>query len=231
MTELATGSNAYEAWRAGSRALLAQSRGEIPCIVTTIADASVERQDWYSTYDARKPKDFDKLKTVVQVLAPSALLDHSIRRTDRYQRAWDMFDRLRARGIKVSGWRDTYFERLTRINQSNRLEDLVDALIRWNQNVASALYAHIDGGDEQSLRTRGSPCLQYVQFNVDNGVVNLTGLYRAHDFERKALGNFIGLTRLVRFMAKETGRNVGTVRCVSLHAHCTNKSNLTKLVA
>ncbi len=199
--------------------------------VTTIDDAAAEDKTWFAHYDGRRPSGFEKLSSVVEVLAPRVLLDQTIGRQTRYERAWRTFDRFRTGGRRLSGWHDTYFERLTRAASGNRLESLVDALHRWGTNPTAALYAHIEGGDSQSLRTRGSPCLQYIQFGVYNGVINLTGLYRSHDFERKALGNFVGLTRLLRFAAAETSRTVGIVRCVSLHAHCTNKSNLANLVS
>lgn len=229
MTALVVGSDAFDAWRNVSALLLAAPGGDLPCVVTMISDGALEDKNWYRDYDARRPSGFDKLRTVVEVLAPDVLSDLTVSRTDKYDAAWKKFDRFRGGGRRLSGWHDTYFERLTRRPPSNRLESLIDALNRWGTNPAAALYAHIEGTDSQSLRTRGSPCLQYLQFGVSNGAMELTGVYRSHDFERKALGNFIGLTRILRFVAHETGRSVGKVRCVSLHAYCTSKSNLTKL--
>lgn len=100
--------------------------------------------------------------------------------------------------------------------KDNRLLSVIKKIRQWNQNVASSLYIHTDIPSD-ALRTRGSPCLQYVQFRVfDHDKIGVTGLYRSHDYLSKALGNMIGLQRLASFVAQETGRQFGRVTVISL---------------
>jgi thymidylate synthase len=100
--------------------------------------------------------------------------------------------------------------------KENRLLNIIEKINLWDHNIASSLYAHTDIPAD-SLRTRGSPCLQYVQFRVfDGDRVGVTGLYRSHDYLSKALGNMVGLQRLARFVAQQTGRKFGQVTVISL---------------
>lgn len=168
----------------------------------------------------------DRPSAVANVLCPGPLM-RAVGNTDaKIARAWDFLGHGRRQGIKYSGWRDTYFERLTGHRaekageyeqfKENRLRNIIEKINSWNHNIASSLYAHTDIPSD-SLRTRGSPCLQYVQFRVfDVNKIGVTGLYRSHDYLSKALGNMIGLQRLARFVAQETGREFGRVTVISL---------------
>lgn len=168
----------------------------------------------------------ERPSSVANVLCPAPLLNAPGNTAEKIARGWDFLGRGRQRGIKYSGWRDTYFERLSGHRakragdyerfKENRLLNIIEKIDSWNHNVASSLYAHTDiPGD--TLRTRGSPCLQYVQFSVfDGDRIGVTGLYRSHDYLSKALGNMIGLQRLARFVAQETGRRFGKVTVISL---------------
>ena len=50
------------------------------------------------------------------------------------------------------------------------------------------------------------------------------GLYRAHDYVHKALGNFVGLNDLGRFVADKTGRTFTGADVVSLRPFIDRKS-------
>ncbi len=168
----------------------------------------------------------DRPSSVANVLCPVPLLTAAGTAAEKITRGWDFLGRGRQRGIKYSGWRDTYFERLTghRANRAgdyeefkeNRLLNIIDKINLWDKNIASSLYAHTDVPSD-TLRTRGSPCLQYIQFRVyDGSKIGVTAVYRSHDYLSKALGNMIGLQRLARFVAAETGRDFGQVTVISL---------------
>jgi hypothetical protein len=170
------------------------------------------------------PTDFPS--GVAQVLCPSVLLTTVGTPETKISRGWEFYRRARESGVQFSGWRDTYFERLTghraigpgqyQSFKENRLLSIIGKIRLWDQNVASSLYIHTDIASD-TLRTRGSPCLQYVQFRVfDHDKIGVTGVYRSHDYLTKALGNMIGLQRLAKFVAQETGRRFGRVTVISL---------------
>jgi hypothetical protein len=140
-----------------------------------------------------------------------------------------LMGRGRRRGLRYSGWSHTYFERLTgsfidrngitTVLRPNRLLAIVDKVNRWPNASEAALYAHtaLDG---DSLRTRGSPCLQYVQirtFGPDQ--FNLLGMYRSHDYSNKALGNLIGLSRIARFIENFSNRTCLEISVISNNPH------------
>jgi thymidylate synthase len=101
--------------------------------------------------------------------------------------------------------------------RENRLRSIIEKANSWDRNVEGALYAHTDA-PEDTLRPRGAPCLQYVQFRLfDDANLELLALYRAHDFLNKVLGNMIGLQRLGTFVAAQTGRHFVRQTVISLH--------------
>ncbi|MGQ0589822.1 MAG: hypothetical protein ACT4N8_09870 [Sphingosinicella sp.] len=222
------GDDIIQAWLAGARALLGPSHDHI----TLTAE-----QEWEDSAIARRMLDdvADRVGTerpsgVASVLCPPAVLRGEGATIDKLRRGWRFLGRGRQMGRRYSGWRDTYFERLTGRRaidanhtqeiKENRLLRIVEKINLWDTNVASSLYAHTDLPTD-TLRTRGAPCLQYVQFRVfDGDRIGVTGLYRSHDYLSKALGNLIGLQRLARFVAGETGRRFGRVTVISLAPIC-----------
>lgn len=68
------------------------------------------------------------------------------------------------------------------------------------------------------FRAQGGPCLAHVSFTSVGGRLSMTALYRAHAYEVRAYGNFLGLARLLSFLADESGREVGDLLIVASHA-------------
>jgi hypothetical protein len=176
--------------------------------------------------DAAMLAGTERPSAVANVLCPALVMKAGGSTADKISRGWDYYGRGRQLGLHFSGWRDTYFERLTGrralgaahydVFGENRLLHIIEKIRQWDRNITSALYAHTNLPSD-SLRPRGSPCLQYVQFRVfDDTKIGITGLYRSHDYLSKALGNMIGLQRLARFVALETGREFGRVSVISL---------------
>jgi thymidylate synthase len=56
---------------------------------------------------------------------------------------------------------------------------------------------------------RGLPCLSHISFNLFDGEVQLTALYRSHDYRFKVPGNLLGLARLQACIANEIDAEVG----------------------
>jgi hypothetical protein len=164
---------------------------------------------------------------IAEVLCPHLVLTTAGTTEDRVNAAWALFGRARRRGVRFSGWRHTYFERLTgsfmdgggnvhRIKE-NRLASVIDKIRSWNRDVQGALYIHTEL-ETDSLRPRGAPCLQYLQVRLfDGNKLELYALYRSHDYQNKALGNMIGLQRLGTFIAARSGREYIGQTVFSLH--------------
>lgn len=164
---------------------------------------------------------------VAEVLCPNVLLTSEGAFEDRMMAGWRLFGRARGRGIRFSGWRHNYFERLTgtfmdghgnlQRFKENRLASIVDKIRGWRRDVEGALYLHTEA-ETDLLRPRGAPCLQYLQVRLFNGnQLELFALYRSHDYQNKALGNMIGLQRLGKFVASQTGRKFARQTVFSLH--------------
>lgn len=74
------------------------------------------------------------------------------------------------------------------------------------------------------FRAQGGPCLAHMSFTSIDGRLSMTALYRAHAYEPRAYGNFLGLARLLRFLATESGREVGDLLVVASHAWAASPS-------
>jgi hypothetical protein len=220
------GPDVVDAWVEAARAVAATgfSNDHISIVAT---GEWVETPARLRLLDAQADKvRTERPSSVASVLCPTAVFSSQGTTEAKISRGWNFLGRGRRKGLKFSGWRDTYFERLTGHRalgpnqlepfKENRLLHIIDKINLWNRNITSSLYAHTDLPTD-TLRTRGAPCLQYVQFRVfDDTKIGITGLYRSHDYLSKALGNMIGLQRLARFVAQETGRNFGRVSVISL---------------
>ena len=148
--------------------------------------------------------------------------------------------RARRGGLRFSTWTHTYFERLagawydragnrSQIKQ-NRLLGTIEKLNQWGQNSEAAFYMHTDLNSDP-FKPLGSPCLQYVQFRAHSAKqLSLVGLYRAHDYTNKFLGNAVGLQILGEFVAKHTGRTFDGLTIISLNPFCKAKQQLKKLI-
>jgi hypothetical protein len=65
-------------------------------------------------------------------------------------------------------------------------------------------------------RPWGFPCLVHVSLHRDGLAVNLTAVYRNHDFVRRGLGNYLSLGQLLIFVANQASREVGQVTVLSV---------------
>ena len=66
---------------------------------------------------------------------------------------------------------------------------------------------------------RNMPCLSHLSFKLtDREQVDLTAIYRYHNYCQRELGNLIGLTQLLQVVANESNLKVGTLSCISTQA-------------
>jgi len=63
------------------------------------------------------------------------------------------------------------------------------------------------------------PCMIVDDFKIREGKVNLTALFRSHDFAGAYPANLYGLTHLLEYVAKGTGTELGTIVTLSVSAH------------
>ncbi|MBD1365495.1 hypothetical protein IDJ77_16895 [Mucilaginibacter sp. ZT4R22] len=143
---------------------------------------------------------------------------------------YDLHEKLYHRGKTLhkknrSRW-GNYFLRFTKfgVNKENQIQKIIND-INSRPNMQSACYImHVSSVDyDSNTRIIGNPCLQYVQFAQVGGNLNLTAVYRNHDFLTKALGNYIGLTRLLAFVCDKTNSQLGSITCHSIHYYLNNK--------
>lgn len=179
--------------------------------------------------------------SVATMLLPKVVRTSALPASAAIEAGQRMMGRGRRRGLVYSGWRHTYFERLTgawydrrggkeAISQ-NRLLKAIDKINEWGKNAEAVFYIHTNlEGD--SFWPRGSPCLQYVQLRVyGDNLMSLVGVYRAHDYVNKALGNFIGLHDLGQFVANRTGKTFTGANVVSLRPFIEKKSQANDFIA
>jgi hypothetical protein len=169
----------------------------------------------------------EKPSTVANVLLPRVVSETAGSTLDKVGAGLSLFGRGRRRGLRFSGWRNTYFERfvgrwfdshlVAHTFGENRLASIIEKIGAWGKDVEAGLYVHTAVPDDK-LRIRGSPCLQYVQVRLYSGNrLELYSLYRSHDYFNKALGNMVGLQRLGMFIAGEAGRIYTGQTVFSLH--------------
>lgn len=179
--------------------------------------------------------------SVASMLLPKLVRKSTASASTAIEAGQRMMGRGRRRGITYSGWRHTYFERLTgawynrRGNKEtisqNRLLKAIEKIVEWGKNAEAVFYLHTNL-EVDNFRPRGSPCLQYIQIRIyGNNLISLVGVYRAHDYVNKALGNFIGLNDLGRFVADQTGKSFTGVNVVSLHPFIDRKSQANGYLA
>lgn len=143
---------------------------------------------------------------------------------------YDLHERIYLRGKTMhkknrAKW-GNYFLRFTRFgdNRENQIQKIITDINNRPNNQAACYLMHVSSIDyDSNTRIIANPCLQYVQFGQYNNSLNLTAIYRNHDFLTKALGNYIGLSRLLEFVCNQTNSQVGSVTCHSIHYYLHQK--------
>lgn len=214
-------------WAAATDELLSHAAPPAFLVVTMGTAYSADGHQLRRLDELARDQGVERPGAVAAVLLPPVVHRTAGSLDDKIDAGLRLFGRSRSRGIRFSGWKNTYFERLVgmwragdqKLHQikENRLRSIVEKIGSWGKDVEAALYVHTDAPEDR-LRTRGAPCLQYVQFRLyDHDKIELFALYRAHDYLNKALGNFIGLQRLGSFVASESGRKYERQTVFSVH--------------
>lgn len=165
---------------------------------------------------------------VINTIFPAKLHSRSVNLTN--SQFYDLHEKIYLRGKTMhsrnrSMW-GNYFLRFTKFgsNCKNQLQPIIDGINNRANKQAACYIMHVSSVDyDNNTRVIGNPCLQYVQFGVNNNSLNLTAVYRNHDFLTKALGNYIGLAQLLKFVCNETGSTMGGITCHSIHYYMGQK--------
>lgn len=244
MTALASSyydADLVQAWKQATTALANQANTPY-VIVTSFGDAWARGKAGLKALDAvARDAGFEAPSSVASVLCPRIVRLSGGSVSEAIESGQIMLGKGRKRGLNFSGWRHTYFERLTgvwydrfgvrQVIKTNRLLTAIDKLNQWGKNSEAALYLHTDLPSD-TFRTRGSPCLQYVQIrSYGTKQVSLGAVYRSHDYSNKALGNFFGLHELGNFIADRTGRSFEGVDIVSFNPFVSGKASTNEFVA
>lgn len=132
----------------------------------------------------------------------------------------------------------TYFQRLTSFdnhysnNGINQLEDSINALNGGSQQKNYIVF-HLSARNlDSNVRPMGAPCWHFGEISINGDrSLNLTAVYRKHDYYNKAFGNFIGLSKLLDFICRETGRTPGQLVIHSINAYnSSTNANLSQLI-
>jgi thymidylate synthase len=233
MAHLVTANRAASAWRKGATLLLDVPGCSVNNLITEIADGTYCEDEWLGRFNPQAVGAADSLSVVAKVLFPSSPKRPGESRDAYYARWTHVLQRSREAGKLKSAWGSTYFERLLSLGGSeNQIERAIRALRQWPQRYEAAIVMHTSSPLNDGLRTRGSPCLQFIELLWHaNGRIDLVAVYRNHDFLSKSLGNFIGLGRLLRFVCAEAGKTPGKVVCHSVKAYASSPAKLRRLVA
>lgn len=172
------------------------------------------------------------IEDVVNTIFPFKLHSRNVALTN--SGFYDLHERIYLRGktmhSKNRGRWGNYFLRFTKFGaqKKNQLQAIIDGINNRSNNQAACYMMHVSSIDyDNNTRVIGNPCLQYVQFGVYNGSLNMTAVYRNHDFLTKALGNYIGLSNLLKFVCDQTGSNMGSLSCQSIHYYLDQKRKVT----
>mgnify|MGYP003593401678 CR=1 FL=1 len=205
------GNNCLDAWKAGCETLLSNGK-DVFNLVTTIQNPAYLHNDWLSIYN---PKVINhksaSLSDVINTIFPYRLNNYTTRE-ELYAYYLSLHRSGKRLGCKKKNLWGTYFERMISFGseQINQIEEIIDVITSDSRHLKALNPIHITSCEYDSLRKRlGNPCLQYVQFTFPSkNIIDVSVVYRNHDFLNKALGNFIGLGQLLLFIAKSTDKQV-----------------------
>jgi hypothetical protein len=232
MPELVSGIDIVDAWKKASKLVLKAPEHRIRNLIVNIGSPTTFQRPWLKKFDPKSVGSTDRLSVVVKVLFPYRGKAPNESRQQFYDRWNASLEKNRKRKQLRAPW-GTYFGRLTNFGgEENQLENIIEALSNWGMKPEAALVAHTSAPTLDTIKPIGSPCLQYVEvlWGRDD-ILDLTAVYRNHDFLKKALGNYIGLGRLLQFICDESGKTPGRLVCHSVRAYCDEPNRLRTLIA
>lgn len=193
---------------------------------------------WLTAHDPRRTFVGAKSPGDVAVtIWPAKLARRCATRADLYERYKRIYARGKRRARNRSTW-GTYVLRLIAFGAAgtrggtNQLEAAITKINTWPKRAAAAIVFHLSSPALDPPRTRGGPCLQYLEilWNAD-GSLDMVAVYRSHDYSKLAFGNFIGLCDLLCYICGQTGKIPGTLTVHSVYAFIDGSERTRLLLA
>jgi len=117
--------------------------------------------------------------------------------------------------VPFKGYGYSYGERIFEHKGINQLKWVIEKL-RKNPHSKSATIGILMPGQD----TKGKvPCMCLLDFKIRNGKLNMTAVFRSHDYGTKALPNLIALGELMKKVSDEIKAPSGELICHSISAH------------
>jgi len=208
--------NCYEAWIAASTHLLRQRGSHESNLLVEVENPVEWNDEWFLRIDPRRVSSRgENPDNVANTIFPASTWEKSESRDEFYAR----YKRAHSRS-RHKRW-GTYFLRLIDFGQThvNQLERSLGVFAEWEKNPGTAVVFHFSSAETDVPRPLGGPCLQLIQLQAWNNTIDMTAVYRNHDFFNKAFPNYVGLGRLLNFICEQSERNVGKLVCHSGHAY------------
>lgn len=234
MPNLITSPNCLTAWRDACNHILQNGDGFnlIVNISTPLNFTQNQQQELIKT--ATNPTGIitaNSLGDVVNTIFPTKLYSRILAQGLNISQLYDRHEAIYKRGKTMhsknkSRW-GNYFLRFTKFgrNKKNQLQKIIDDINNRQKSYSACYIMHTSSADlDSNTRPLGGPCLQYVQFGQIGNDINLTAVYRNHDFLHKVLGNYIGLASLLEFVCSQTNRQMGSITCHSIHYFLNNRT-------
>jgi len=110
----------------------------------------------------------------------------------------------------------SYGERMFDFKGIDQIQWAIDRLDRNPESKSASIGLLMP---ERDTRAEHIPCMVLVDFKKRDGKLNLTAIFRSHDFGKKALPNFVALGKLLEQVSKATRSETGKLTCHSISAH------------
>lgn len=120
-------------------------------------------------------------------------------------------------GENVQDFEYTYGQRLR--NWDEKIDQIAYVIDKLKQNPATRRATAVTWVPTIDTVVDEVPCMIIDDFKIRGGKVNLTTLFRSHDFAGAYPANLYGLSRLLEYVAGEVGESPGMITTISVSAH------------
>jgi thymidylate synthase len=120
-------------------------------------------------------------------------------------------------GENVQDFEYTYGQRLR--NWNEEVDQIAYVIDKLKQNPATRRATAVTWVPTIDTVVNEVPCMIIDDFKIRGGKVNLTTMFRSHDFAGAYPANLYGLSRLLKFVAGEVGVSPGMITTISVSAH------------
>jgi len=120
-------------------------------------------------------------------------------------------------GENVQDFEYTYGQRLR--NWNEEIDQIAYVIDKLKQNPTTRRATAVTWVPTIDTVVDEVPCMIIDDFKIRGGKVNLTTLFRSHDFAGAYPANLYGLSRLLEYVADEVGVSPGMITTISASAH------------